>query len=213
MGWFNPGQCCYGFDKQSAQPPYGAAHGQGHLSGIQRVKEETTYGLSPKQLAKLLAIGLQDGDGKSNSGMSRGPGEMLQEILAAEPPLDPSAPDSFPAILNRPCDELLPTVGRTTSDLLLDSKTDLSVMKTLKDYYKALARPGGPEAKQAAVTVIYYAAIASALVFHAHKITKHPYQTLREAYAELEQKPWVPPELKDLFRRAKAACHQRKGRT
>jgi len=34
-------------------------------------------------------------------------------------------------------------------------------------------------------------------VFHAHKITQHSYQTLREAYAELEQKPWVPPELKD----------------
>jgi hypothetical protein len=102
---------------------------------------------------------------------------------------------------------MLGVARQTLRDLLLDSKTDLAVIKTLKDYGKKLVRRGGPEAKQAAATVIYYAAIASALVFHAHKITQHSCQTL------LEQKPWVPPELKDLFRRAKAACHQRKGRT
>jgi len=177
------------------------------------VKDETTYGLSPNQLARLLAIGLESSDSQDNSPPSGRFAGVLQDMLHSKLSLDPAMTDAFPTVLNRSCDELLPTAGRTTSDLLLDSKTDLGVIKTLKDYYKALVRRGGPEAKQAAATVIYYAAIASALVFHAHKITQHSHEKLQKAYAELEQKPWVLPELKDLFRRAKAACHQRKGRT
>jgi hypothetical protein len=180
---------------------------------VEDEKDETTYGLSPERLARLLAIGLQSADDLNNLSTGRGPGEILMEMLTLELPLGPAVPDSLPAVLNRPCDEMLGVARQTLRDLLLDSKTDLAVIKTLKDYGKKLVRRGGPEAKQAAATVIYYAAIASALVFHAHKITQHSCQTLREAYAELEQKPWVPPELKDLFRRAKAACHQRKGRT
>jgi hypothetical protein len=98
------------------------------------------------------------------------------------------------------------------SDLLLTPSTDLTVLETLKNYAKELARSGGPEAKQTAATVIYYAAIASALVFHSHKITRHSYEKLHRAYTELEQKPWIPSELMGLFGRALALCQQEKGK-
>lgn len=127
-------------------------------------------------------------------------------MLDRELPLDPATPHSIPAVLNRPCDELLAATRRTVSQLLLDSKTDLAVMKALKDYCKALARLAGREARRTAATVIYYAAIANALVFHQHKITQHSYEKLHEAYAELEQKPWIPSELKELFKKAQAIC-------
>jgi len=131
-------------------------------------------------------------------------------MLSGELPLDPAIPDSLPAVLNWPSDEVLAAAGRTMSSLLLDSSTDLAVLETLKDYAKELARRSETEAKQAAATVLYYAAIASALAFHGHKITQHSYQKLHQAYAELEQKPWVPPELKGLFEKARAICGQRK---
>jgi hypothetical protein len=119
-------------------------------------------------------------------------------------------PYSLPPVLGRPCDEFLPDAGLTTSDFLLDSKTDLSITEMLKSYGKELVRHRGPDVKQAAATAIYYAAIAGALVFDQKKITQHSYEKLHQAYTELEQKPWIPSELKGLFRKARAVCRQRK---
>jgi hypothetical protein len=177
------------------------------------LEEETTYGLSPEQLARLLAMGLHQEDNAESGEESTTNSDMLQDLLMSELALDPEMPESVPVVLKRPCEELSDVAGQTLSQVLLSPQTDLAVIQTMKDYGKALSRRGAGEAGRAGAIVVYYAAIASALVFHAHKITQHSYQTLREAYVELEQKPWVPPELRDLFRRAKAACHQRKGRT
>lgn len=59
--------------------------------------------------------------------------------------------------------------------------------------------------------MIYYAAIVSALVFHEQKITRHSYEKLQEALTDLDEKQWIPSDLKDLFKKAKAACQERKG--
>jgi hypothetical protein len=99
--------------------------------------------------------------------------------------------------------------GSRIEEILLDSKTDLAVIKALKDYYKKLVHGADSEQKQMAATVIYYAAIASALVFHRQKITNLSYHKLEKAYTDLEKEPWAPSELKDLFSRARAVCQQR----
>jgi hypothetical protein len=174
------------------------------------VKDETTYGLSPRQLARLLAIGIEDMHPEENPGSRRSPEEILSSMLSGKLLLDPAIPDSLPAVLNWPSDRVLAAAGRPMSDLLLDSSTDLSVLETLKDYAKELARRSETEAKQAAATALYYAAIGSALVFHSQKITRHSYDKLHRAYTELEQKRWIPSELKDLFQKARAICGQRK---
>jgi len=172
------------------------------------VKDDTTYGLSPERLARLLAIGLQSRDGQNNPAAGRTPAEIAREMLASKLPLDPDASDSLPAILNRACKDLLALSHRTISDLLLHPNTDLAVIKTLKDYGKELVRLRRRETEQAAATVIYYAAIASALVFHRQKITDHSYPKLRKAYAKLGETPWIPSRLKNLFRKAQALCAQ-----
>lgn len=174
------------------------------------MKEETTHGLKPEQLARLLALGLESNDPEDELLATGTPAEPLRKMLAGKLPLDPAMPDSLPAVLKRPCEEMVAVADRTMRDLVLDSKTDLSVIKSLKDYAKELARRGGPDGQEAAATAIYYAAIASAIVFHQHKITRHSYEKLHEAYTDLEQKPWVSSELKDLFRKAREVCHQRK---
>jgi len=87
--------------------------------------------------------------------------------------------------------------------------TDSAIIEALKDYGKELIRRSVTEAKEAAATLIYYAAIANALMSHQDKITQHSYEKLKEAYAELERRQWIPFDLKGLFRRAKAPCQQR----
>ena len=174
------------------------------------MKEETTHGLGPQQLARLLAIGLRAHHSQGNPGNSQTPADVLQNILDRELPLDPASPNSLPTVLNWTSDEVLSAAGRTIRDLLLNPQTHLVVVRTLKDYGKGLVRRAGSGAKETAATVIYYAAIASALVFHGRKITRHSYGTLYEAYTELGKKTWIPSELKDLFGRAHAICRQRK---
>jgi len=175
------------------------------------VKEETTSGVSPRRLARLLALGVQHGS--NNPGGGRTPAGVLQEILDTQLPLDSTLPNSLAAVLNWTSDEVLSAGGRTIRELLLDPETHLVVIKTLKDYGKGLVRRAGPNAKETAATVIYYAAIASALVFHGRRITQHSYRTLYEAYTELRRRSWVPSELKDLFEKARRICRERKRKT
>lgn len=174
------------------------------------MKDESTYGLSPENLGRLLAMGLKNGDVKEGLGSGHATGEVLQDMLSRELPLDPTMPDSFPAVLKRPCRELRPVADQTVHDLLLNPGTDAAIIETVKEYGKQLAHRAGSEAARVAATTIYYAAIASVLVFHQHKISHHSYEKLDKAFTKLERKPWVWPELKDLFQKARALCRQSK---
>jgi hypothetical protein len=172
------------------------------------VKDRTTYGLSPERLARLLTMGLESACEERDHASDRPLAQMLRDMLARELPLDPATSDSLPALLKRPCEELSKAIGQTIGDLLLNPATDVAVIKAVKDYAKQLVRRLGPNSEQAPATAIYYAAIASALAFHRHKITQHSYEKLDKSFTELEQKPWVSLELKDLFNKARAACQQ-----
>jgi hypothetical protein len=174
------------------------------------VKDGSTYGLSPENLGRLLAMGLKNGDAEEGLGSGHATGEVLQDMLSRELPLDPAMPDSVPGVLNRPCRELRPVANQTVQDLLLSPGTDAAIIETVKEYGKQLARRAGSEAARAAATTIYYAAIASVLVFHQHKISHHSYEKLDKAFTKLERKPWVSPKLKNLFEKARALCRQSK---
>jgi hypothetical protein len=77
-----------------------------------------------------------------------------------------------------------------------------------------LRRPKSPTATMRSAIILASAqgfgvpAIASALVFHQHKISHHSYEKLDKAFTQLERKPWVWPELKDLLAKARAICQQ-----
>jgi hypothetical protein len=174
------------------------------------VEDDTTYGLNPESLARLFEMGLEGMPPDGNPSGGPTPAEALRNILTNPLSLDPATPDSLPTVLNWPFDKVIAAAGGTVIDLLLDSGTDLAVIKVLKDYGKELARQGGPKGKQAAATIVYYAAIASALVFHQQKITKHRLDRLHEAYTALAGKPWIPSELRNLFRKASDVCLRQK---
>jgi len=174
------------------------------------MREDTTYDITPKATARFLSIGMESKNIRGDLRASPSPAKLLQDMLANEPPLHPTMPGSVPAVLNRPCDELLPAAGRSMCDLLTGSKTDPAVITTLKDYAKELVRRGALQTQKAVGIVIYYAAIANALVFQGKRITTHPYENLREAYTELKGKPWISKELKGLFQKAGDVCGRRK---
>ena len=174
---------------------------------------ETTDSTSPERLAQLLAMGLRDHDSGGNPGDTETLTEVLDDMLDGQLPLDPTLPNSLPTVLNWTSEEVISAVSRSIRDLLLDPKTHLDVLATLKDYSKGMVRRTTPGDKKTAVTVIYYAAIASGLVFHGRKMTRHSFETLHGAYAELDKKTWIPSDLKDLFAQAQSVCEKHEKHT
>ena len=158
--------------------------------------KDTTLGLSPEKIARLLGLGIKVGESEEGAEMDRTAGEALAEMLAREFPADA---------------DVRALRSQTIGEVLLDSKTGVAALKMLKDSGKALVRKNASEKEKAAATAVYYAAIAGALVFRDHKITQLSYDHLDEGFAKLEKKPWVSPELKTLFARARTICQRRFG--
>ena len=171
--------------------------------------DESTVGLSPERLAKLLAVGAEDIPDAEGLPPVEVTAEILRARLSNPLPLDQAALDSVPAILRRPCEELRPLAGRPLAEILLDPAADPTVIATLKDYGKAMSLRWRGGALHGAAVAVYYGAIAAALVCHGRKITTHSYRGLDHSFATLIGKPWMAPELAELLARARAVCDAR----
>jgi hypothetical protein len=76
----------------------------------------------------------------------------------------------------------------------------------IKEAAKHLTGTLVSEAQRAVANTIYHAAIASCLLLHKKKITKHSYEKLDESFALLIEKDWMAAELVDLFSDARRIC-------
>ena len=166
---------------------------------------ELTSDATSRDLANLFLLGKREGSQDSEL-IELTAGSVLHEMLESPLSADAAFSGSVPAVLGRPCEELQPHEGRVLVDVLLDKAVELAVTKTLKDYARKLGHAGMPETTERATKTIYYAAIASALVFHQTKITQLSYEALDQGFALFEAKPWVIPEFKELFSRARDIC-------
>ena len=173
------------------------------------MRKDSTLGLNPESLARLLGIALySDSDeGKDNS--THTTAQLLKARLAGTLPLDTTVVEELPAILGQLRKNLMPLGGRTLGEALIDSKSDLGVIKKIRRYAKKMASRKRSEADRAVAVAIYYAAIANALVFHDVKVTTHSYESLEASFAKLINKPWMSAELNILFVRSIKLCRKK----
>ena len=92
--------------------------------------------------------------------------------------------------------------GRRLGEVLLDPRTNLGLLRTIKDHWKAVSLRVPDGAEHAGAIALYYAAIAAALVHHGTLITKNSPAELSEALATLVAKPWLPRDLRGLMESA-----------
>lgn len=131
---------------------------------------------------------------------------LLREQLAGVLPVDKIIVESLPEILDRLRRELLPLSDRPLGEVLLDPTTAIGALNKLKDYGKKLAARSSSTQEHDSAVAIYFAAIASALVFHGQMISTHSYENLELSFAELVDKPWMSPDLAVLFGKARPFC-------
>lgn len=172
------------------------------------MKNKTTYGLKPQALARLLRIGLAGRHAGNDPPPAPSAQQLLRDFLDKKPFSEPEMAEIASEIRKQQSDHLDLTTQQNLGELLLDPETDAGVLMAVKAYGKKLVRSDDAKNVHIAATVIYYAAIASAFVFHGEKISRHPHAKLSEACLQLEEKPWLPADLKALFQKTRTVCQE-----
>ncbi len=170
-------------------------------------RKTTTWGRAPERLARLLRIAVEaDHEGQPTSKEAKA--ALLHARLAGTLPLDKSVVEALPAIVGHLCEELLPLRGEALGKVLLDRSTELDVLEIIKAYAKQLAKSNENEVDHAVSVAIYFAAIASALLYHDRKITSYSYPVLADALGKLIDEAWMAPELARHLAKARKCCEK-----
>ena len=159
--------------------------------------------LDSDQRTRLLRIGLS---GPSSENYDVEPDEKrtdtLYQILTSTLPLAQEIKTSLPDLITAQVQDLISISGRPIGELIQDQETDLITLRKIKECCKeGGANADSKEAKDAFMAV-YFAAIASGLVFHDTKISHHKDQDLRSFFDSFLKRPWILEELRTLFEKA-----------
>jgi hypothetical protein len=161
----------------------------------------TTFGLSREELSRLWKVGEDTPADQDESTQEQKKAGLLRDWLAEPLPLDPAATRILPEALSYVLEQFRPLMGCSVENLLVDPEVEPSIIWRIKDRYKERARSCTSEAEREVATVIYYAAIANALLFHAEslfrddRITTFSYRELKESFSGLLNSSWLTPNL------------------
>jgi len=149
--------------------------------------KKSIYGLECEQIRRILSVGTNKGNTWDSTSDDQAVADILQERLSSS-----FYEDSF--LLG----------DKSLIRVLLDPQSDIVALQAIVKQAKKLSLSVDSEAELAVVFMIYYAAAANLLVFHSMKIDDCSY----ESFAELLDKKWIPPELKQLFCDAQKICQE-----
>ena len=165
------------------------------------------FSLTEGQKSRLFGLGLAKPHDRSVDTDERKT-DLLYDVLSSRLPVDLSIIDSLPDVVTDLCPNLNSVAGDTIGDLLQNPQTRITSLKRIKAYTKESGISAESEAQSDVYLVVYYGAIASALLSHGKKITKNPFEDLKAFFLSFSQEAWVLEEVKDLFRQAHLRCER-----
>jgi len=174
---------------------------QSERQGYDMAEESKDIELNAEQKTALLHLGLE-----ADTAEPVDKADMLYDILNSPLPLDGPAAEMLPVPLRNLSRRVRSIAGAPITELLTSSKTSISTIETIKVYAKNSGKSAEPEDLTEVWLSVYYAAIASALIFHDRKITEHSWDHLSEAFLSLSEKDWMQKELTELLKRAETHC-------
>ncbi|MEN6426615.1 MAG: hypothetical protein ABFE13_14740 [Phycisphaerales bacterium] len=171
------------------------------------MSKETTYGLKPELLSRLLSVGAGASSGSGAAG-DREIGLLLHEHLMSSLPRDPTLRAPLRILVQQMAEDIEVLAGRPLAEILCNPETPVGLIQAVKEYAKRLCTAIATEPEHTVAMTIYYAAIASALAYHDEKVSRHSYKTLHLSFEALTEKPWMAAELKNVFLAAQKACRE-----
>lgn len=170
------------------------------------VHDDSTFGLEPVELARLLSLGADDSETNNADDSSRVKLELLLDRLARKIPLEQALAQLLPEVFVRICKDLQPFAGHSFHALLNSPDTDVETLRRIKDYHKQNADKVTSQVERDVLAVIYHAAIACALIHHNQSISSFSYKRLADKYAKYLMFAWLTPDIRPLFERARLYC-------
>ncbi|MBP7051537.1 MAG: hypothetical protein KBE65_11025 [Phycisphaerae bacterium] len=166
--------------------------------------------LNDRQKTRLLSLGLGADQPAAMSNGDEQRGDLLCDILRRPLPPDGQGEGLSPGGGGPPCLAFRSVAGPPLRELLLDPKTNVTVLRRTKEYAKAMGQKAGTEAEKDVFLAIYLAAIAAAGLFHSDRITEHSDADLARFFEFFARRPWMPTDLFGLFRKAISSCQEAK---
>ena len=171
---------------------------------------KSTYGLKPEILGHLLSIGAE-GMHSPNAMFDEKTLEVrLRDRLTRALPGDSSLLEVLLGVVEGLSKDIQSLASKSLSEVLMEPKTDISLLEGIKEYGKKVSSTAASQVDIAIAITIYYAAIASSLVYHNKKISRHSYETLEQSFAELLELEWMSVELVELFSQARKISQEKK---
>ena len=170
------------------------------------MKRKATRGARARDLSRLLAVGAEGPAQEGQEASEEAVAELLQVRFARPLPLDKDTVDSVPAILGRPFEGAELLDGQLLRKILLSQHLPLPLVEVVKDYGKGLCLRWPSGAEHGVAVVIYYAAIANALVYHKEKITELGWADLHRFFGVLVDEKRLPEDISTLLAEAQGVC-------
>lgn len=154
--------------------------------------------LDSDQRTRLLKIGLSSSEDYDVEPDERRT-DCLYHILTSPLPLAQDIITSLPDLITGQVQDLVSISGKPMGELIQCPQTDLITLRKIKEYSKLGGTNSGSKEAQDAYMAVYFAASASALVFHGTKISHHTMEDLHRFFDSFSKKTWVIKELRTLF--------------
>jgi hypothetical protein len=168
-------------------------------------KESPTSGLEADKLHELFRICSEVPPAEEQTDSDQEKTELLQDILAETLPVEVPK-GNLNERLTTLCQISGISSGESINNLLSNTKTDASLLRKIKDYFKKQSAATKSESEHEVANTVYYAAIASALVNHGIRISSFSYKNLLESFDRLTQENWISKDIVQLFVKAQKVC-------
>lgn len=168
--------------------------------------------LTSEHKTRLLSLGLSPAEDLEDVDEDERRTDILYDMLAGTLPVSPLTKDALPPLLRGQSESLSSVAGQPIGELVQNPHTDISAIRRIKDFAKESGTAATSKVESDAFLVLYYAAIANALLFHDVKISRHSWTDLAQYFHSLTETTWVLPELKGFFLKAHTYCQDAKGK-
>ena len=165
--------------------------------------------MDPESLARLWQIGSETDSSPSSSSSEEEMAALLNDRLAEKLSFSPSTKTSPWKKTDELRSVLLSLIDRPIGAILDDPNADLPLLGQIKNHGRALSECAVSDAEHRTANVIYYAAIARALMLHGEKITSYAWSNLTKSFKTLSRIGWLTPKLTELFEEACDYCQSR----
>ena len=163
-------------------------------------KEKTVYGTEAAKLAELLSVGTNPRQALERGSAGQQKADLIRDLLSAKLPL-PQGSKSDPMDCFRTTIEA--ALSKPIGQLLSDTDIAMGVLQQIKAHGAGVSRASSSDIEREAANVLYYAALAAALVFHGQRITEFSYEELCDRFTKLIALPWITMPLCQLFKQAR----------